>query len=170
MRYKLFMALMLSVLLFSCGKSEEPGEAATTGSDIEEAPVTMVTEVQETSVAAVVEVASNAQEQVAAEVEVASNEQEQVAAVEAVQADSGSEGEAVYKRACISCHLAGAAGAPKVGDATAWSTRIGKGNDALVQSAIAGVPGTAMIARGACNTCSDDEIRAAVEYMVSQSR
>lgn len=40
----------------------------------------------------------------------------------------------------------------------------------LVQSAIAGVPGTAMMARGDCGTCSDDDIKAAVDYMIAQIR
>jgi cytochrome c5 len=103
---------------------------------------------------------------------------EAAAAIEAVQtataepdaSESITDGEGVYKQACISCHMTGAAGAPKLGDASAWQPRVAKGVDTLVQSAIAGVPGTAMVAKGACNTCSDDDIRAAVEYMVAQSR
>ena len=79
-------------------------------------------------------------------------------------------GQQVYQQSCQACHVAGVAGAPKLGDKAAWSDRIGKGVDTLVQSAISGVPGTAMLARGSCSTCSDDEIRAAVDYMVSQSR
>jgi cytochrome c5 len=92
------------------------------------------------------------------------------AAESAAASEQADAGEAVYKRACVGCHMTGAAGAPKVGDANAWESRIAKGNAALVQSAIAGVPGTAMMARGTCGTCSDDEIRAAVEYMIAQSR
>ncbi len=64
--------------------------------------------------------------------------------------------------------MTGAAGAPKLGDASAWESRIAKGASALVQSAITGVPGTAMMARGACGTCSDDDIKAAVDYMIAQ--
>lgn len=79
-------------------------------------------------------------------------------------------GESVYNRACVGCHLSGAAGAPRVGDQAAWADRIGKGEEALVQSAISGVPGTAMLARGTCHSCTDDEISAAVDYMLSQSQ
>ena len=84
--------------------------------------------------------------------------------------DDTASGEAVYKRACVGCHMTGAAGAPRVGDASAWESRIARGSASLVQTAINGVPGTAMMARGTCGTCSDDDIKAAVEYMIVQSR
>jgi cytochrome c5 len=87
-----------------------------------------------------------------------------------VQTDSAASGEAVYNRACAACHMTGAAGAPKTGDASAWESRIAKGSAALVLSAINGVPGTAMMARGACGACSDDDIKVAVEYIIEQSR
>jgi len=93
---------------------------------------------------------------------------EEIAAAD--QVASTNTGESVYNRACAGCHLTGAAGAPKVGDKSAWADRIAKGSDALVQSAIKGVPGTAMLARGTCNACTDDDIKVAVDYMISQSQ
>lgn len=87
-----------------------------------------------------------------------------------VSVAAGRSGEAVYNAACVACHGAGIAGAPKVGDTVAWSGRIGKGMDALYGSGINGVAGTGMIARGGCANCSDDEIRAAVDFMVDASR
>jgi cytochrome c5 len=87
-----------------------------------------------------------------------------------VQAAATVDGEAVYRKSCASCHMTGAAGAPKTGDKEAWSARMSKGVDALVQSALAGVPDTAMMPRGACAACSDEEIEAAVRYMTEQSR
>lgn len=77
-------------------------------------------------------------------------------------------GDAVYNTACAACHATGAAGAPKVGDAGAWSARIAQGNATLVKHAIEGL--NAMPPKGMCMTCSDDEIKAAVEYMVSESK
>ena len=77
-------------------------------------------------------------------------------------------GEQVYKKSCVSCHGSGAAGAPKLGDAVAWKARIDKGIDALYSSAIKGVPGTAMMVKGTCSACSDEELHAAVDYMVSK--
>ncbi len=47
-------------------------------------------------------------------------------------------GEDVFKAQCSACHASGAAGAPKFGDAGAWSARIGKGYDALLTSALKG--------------------------------
>jgi len=79
-------------------------------------------------------------------------------------------GEAVYDAACSVCHASGVAGAPKYADAAAWGSRIAKGKDALYTSGIMGVAGTGMIARGGCADCSDDDIRAAVDFMVDSSR
>lgn len=79
-------------------------------------------------------------------------------------------GEAIYKKSCMACHASGAANAPKLGDKAAWKPRIEKGMNALLQSAINGVPGTAMMKRGNCASCSDDDLKTAIEYMVMQSR
>jgi len=77
-------------------------------------------------------------------------------------------GEQVYNKSCQNCHATGAAGAPKLGDATIWNKRIEKGIEALYISAINGVPSTAMMPKGTCGTCSDDELKAAVDFMVSK--
>ncbi len=79
-------------------------------------------------------------------------------------------GEEVYNAACMACHMTGAAGAPKLGDVAAWSDRIAKGMDALHDAGINGVPGTGMIAKGGCMNCSDEEVIAAVDYMVENSQ
>ncbi|MDH5473604.1 MAG: c-type cytochrome [Gammaproteobacteria bacterium] len=79
-------------------------------------------------------------------------------------------GEAIYKKTCFTCHTSGAANAPKLGDRAAWKPRIEKGFNALLQSAINGIPGTSMLKRGTCMSCSDDDLKAAIEYMVSQSQ
>ena len=79
-------------------------------------------------------------------------------------------GKAVYETACMACHNAGIGGAPRVGDIEAWANRISKGIEALYYSGINGVAGTGMVARGACIDCSDDEIMAAVDFMVDGSR
>jgi cytochrome c5 len=74
----------------------------------------------------------------------------------------------VYSSACAACHDTGAAGAPKKGDADAWSARIDKGMDTLVSHAINGF--NAMPAKGGCSSCSDEEIKLAVELMVEDSQ
>jgi cytochrome c5 len=90
-------------------------------------------------------------------------------AAPAAAAPSGPRsGEDIYSSTCFGCHGTGAAGAPKVGDAAAWSARIGKGVDTLVNHAINGF--NAMPPRGTCSGCSDEEIAATVKYMVNNSK
>ncbi|MEZ5573483.1 MAG: c-type cytochrome [Halioglobus sp.] len=79
-------------------------------------------------------------------------------------------GEEVFNAACTACHSTGAAGAPKYGDVAAWEPRIAKGMDALYNSGVNGVPGTGMVAKGGCAACSEEEIDAAVDYMVAGSQ
>ena len=100
---------------------------------------------------------------------VAGDESCSVGAVESSVAVARS-GEEVYNGACMACHATGAAGAPMVGDAGAWAARMETGMDALYASGVNGVAGTGMIARGGCSNCSDDEIYAAVDYMVDNSQ
>ncbi len=74
-------------------------------------------------------------------------------------------GEAIYGKSCVVCHAAGVAGAPKLGDKGAWEARIALGIDGLLKTAINGKG--AMPPRGTCGDCSDDDLRAAIEYMLS---
>ena len=64
-------------------------------------------------------------------------------------------GEEVYNSACMACHVSGAGGAPIVGDIAAWQPRIAAGMAALYDSGVNGVPGTSMMAKGGCMSCSD---------------
>ncbi|SCZ64572.1 c-type cytochrome [Thiohalomonas denitrificans] len=80
------------------------------------------------------------------------------------------DGQAVYNKACLACHASGAAGAPKMGDSAAWEPRIAKGMDALYESANTGVPGTAMMPKGNCPDCSEEDLQAAVDFMVGNSK
>ena len=81
-------------------------------------------------------------------------------------------GPQVYNSACLVCHGAGVGGAPVTGDAGSWGPRIAQGNDVLYQHAIEGFTGQSgfMPAKGARMDLSDDEVRAAVDYMVEQAR
>ena len=62
----------------------------------------------------------------------------------------------------------GAGGAPKTGDAAAWADRIALGDDSLYGNAINGL--NAMPAMGLCMDCSEDEVKAAVDYIVENSQ
>jgi cytochrome c5 len=77
-------------------------------------------------------------------------------------------GEQVYKAVCTNCHQTGVAGAPKLGDKAAWAPHLMHGVDHLVQSALKGKD--AMPPKGGNPSLSDDEVRAAVKFMVSQSK
>lgn len=72
-------------------------------------------------------------------------------------------GKTVYENVCISCHGAGLAGAPKFGDATAWSASLAKGYDTLVKNAIKGING--MPARGGGADLTDEEVARSVAYL-----
>ncbi|MGL5800569.1 MAG: c-type cytochrome [Plesiomonas sp.] len=72
-------------------------------------------------------------------------------------------GEQVYNGTCIACHGAGVLGAPKFRDAALWGPRLKQGIDTLQKHAINGI--NQMPPRGTCTSCSDDEIKAAIEYM-----
>ena len=91
-------------------------------------------------------------------------------AVAAAGDSAARSGEDVYNAACMACHSTGAAGAPKLGDVAGWADRIAKGNDALYANALDGVAGTGMMAKGGCMSCSDEETKAAVDYMVAGSQ
>lgn len=77
-------------------------------------------------------------------------------------------GQLVYERVCVACHAVGLAGAPKMGDKEAWSAHIHHGQEHMVESVINGKG--AMPARGGDASLSDDEIKAAVLYIIEQSR
>jgi cytochrome c5 len=81
-------------------------------------------------------------------------------------------GKSVFGKACALCHAAGVAGAPKPGDKADWAPRIAQGTDTLYKHALEGYTGAKgmMPARGGSTTIPDDEVKAAVDYMVAQSR
>ncbi|MGB1190009.1 MAG: c-type cytochrome [Pseudomonadales bacterium] len=83
--------------------------------------------------------------------------------------DTASSPESIYERSCSTCHDLGIAGAPKMADVAQWAPRLEKGMDTLYDSGIYGLaPG--MPAKGMCFECSDDDIKAVVDYMVAASQ
>jgi cytochrome c5 len=82
-------------------------------------------------------------------------------------------GPQVYNAACNVCHGSGVGGAPIVGDVAAWTARIAQGSDLLYDHAINGFQGdapTPMLPKGGRVDLSDQEVRDAVDYMVSESQ
>jgi len=80
---------------------------------------------------------------------------------------AAADGKAVYDQVCHVCHAAGIANAPKLGDKAAWAPRIQQGMDTLVQSVI---KGKGAMPPKAGTSLSDAELRATVEYIVSQNK
>ena len=75
------------------------------------------------------------------------------------------DGKNVYDTACAVCHAAGIAGAPKVGDKVAWAPRLAAGKDTLYASSLKGKG--AMPPKGGQVQLSDEQVKAAVDYMVA---
>ncbi len=94
--------------------------------------------------------------------------------VAAADTGGGKSGEEVYNGLCKNCHgmAAMAAMMPQLGDKAAWEPRIAKGIDSLYNNAINGYAGEmgVMPARGGNPALSDDEVKAAVDYIVEASQ
>ena len=75
-------------------------------------------------------------------------------------------GDQVFAAQCTACHTAGVAGAPKLGDSSAWGPRIATGYPALLHSALAGKG--AMGPQGG-GDFTDLEIGRAVVYMANKA-
>lgn len=79
------------------------------------------------------------------------------------------DGQKVFEASCVACHGASSAipGVPRITKNDEWADRIKKGKDVLYKSALEGF--NTMPARGGNPNLSDDEVKAAVNYMVNQS-
>lgn len=92
----------------------------------------------------------------------------QAEAKPAAQADAGNAvGKKLYESVCITCHSIGLAGAPKFGDKASWEPFIKTGLDTMLKNAINGV--NAMPPRGG-SQASDEELKAAIQYMVDAAK
>jgi cytochrome c5 len=89
---------------------------------------------------------------------------------EAGAAAAAGAGKQTYDTLCFSCHGTKLPGSPQLGDKDAWGPRIAQGMDVLYKHALDGFTGTAgipMPAKGGNPALSDDQVKAAVDYMVS---
>ncbi|MFT4814808.1 MAG: cytochrome c5 [Pseudohongiellaceae bacterium] len=89
-------------------------------------------------------------------------------AFSATAQDDAFDAEQTYQATCFACHGTGAAHSPEVGDQIEWEIRMEKGLDTLVQNTIAGLNGI-MPPRGLCANCSDEQLKAIVEFMLESS-
>ena len=81
------------------------------------------------------------------------------------------DGKAIYDKVCVACHAGAIPGIPKLGDKVDWEPRIAQGNDVLYDHAINGFMGAGMPMppKGGADI-SDDEAKAAVDYMVQSAQ
>lgn len=82
-------------------------------------------------------------------------------------------GREVWSGTCKNCHGLGTADSPKITDRKAWAPRIAKGKDVLYEHALNGFfgpDGAMMPERGGNPQLSDDDVRAAVDFMVANSQ
>ena len=79
-------------------------------------------------------------------------------------------GRSIWLGTCQACHAEGFADAPAVTDREAWAPRLAKGKTTLYEHALKGFFGpnsTMMPPRGGNAALSDDDVRAAVDYMTT---
>ena len=82
-------------------------------------------------------------------------------------AADASVGKQVVTQVCAVCHGSGMMNSPKIGNGADWAPRLEKGIDTLYDHAINGF--NMMPARGGNPKLTDDEVKAAVDYMVSSA-
>ena len=93
-------------------------------------------------------------------------------AAPATTAAAGPDGKKVFDGLCTSCHSVPGIGAPVFGNKDDWAPRIAQGKETLYKHALNGFTGPSgfmMPAKGGNPALSDDEIKAAVDYMVANS-
>ncbi|WP_394181040.1 c-type cytochrome [Marinomonas posidonica] len=73
----------------------------------------------------------------------------------------------IFNSFCVACHMHGVAGAPKLGSSSDWLPRKEQGMPILLKHAIEGL--NAMPPKGMCSNCSENEIQAAIQFMLDNS-
>jgi len=93
-------------------------------------------------------------------------------ATPAAAAPTKADGKKIYDTTCTACHGMGIAGAPKFGDQAMWAPRIAQGAATLYKHAIGGFTGKGgvMPPKGGATNLSDDDVKAAVDYMVAAAK
>ncbi len=166
MNRMLLIAAVLAFFLSGCGKDEEPQMGQAEKGAVQES-AEEATSAADEAVDAAGDMADAVDEAATAAGEAVLEAENMVAA--AVPAEGG-RGKQVYDATCFACHAQGIAGAPMLGDKAAWESRISKEMDTLVNNAINGFQGNTgvMPPKGGNLGLSDEDVKAAVSYMVDQ--
>ncbi|WP_240455705.1 c-type cytochrome [Halomonas faecis] len=107
---------------------------------------------------------SDEQDAASSEEDAAADEEEAASEEGDAPSHAGLDGEAIYNQVCMACHMTGAANAPIRGNADQWADRMEKGIETLYDHSINGF--NAMPAKGGNASLSDDEVKAATDYLV----
>ena len=171
---KLLIAVMMMAGLTACSqeaKQETQETAQTVASEVktEAASAADATASAAQEAADKVEAAASKAEEAAKPEEAAKSEEKAEApAAEAKPAESAKvDGKAVFEANCKACHGGLIPGAPAVGKKEDWAPRIKQGKDTLHKHALEGF--NSMPAKGGNSSLSDDEVKAAVDYMANES-
>lgn len=80
------------------------------------------------------------------------------------------DGKTIFGNLCTTCHTNAATGAPVITDKGAWAPRVAQGLDTLIKHATEGFTGSKgmMPAKGGNPALTDAQVKATVEWMVSQ--
>ena len=83
-------------------------------------------------------------------------------------AGAATDAKTVYDTACAACHAAGVAGAPKLGDKSAWAPRLAAGKDTMYAVALKGKG--AMPPKGGQPQLTDEQVKSAVDLMAAAAK
>ena len=152
---KLLIAVMMMAGLTACSQEAKQ--------ETQETAQAVASEVK-TEAASAADATASAAQEAADKVEAAASKAEEAAKPEeAAKVD----GKAVFEANCKACHSGLIPGAPAVGKKEDWAPRIKQGKDTLHKHALEGF--NSMPAKGGNGSLSDDEVKAAVDYMANES-
>jgi cytochrome c5 len=169
------LIITTATLITACGESETPASSSTSETApavaapesppaMETAPEEVVTEAEtviETAPELVPEVAEPEPAPITTPAVPVAPE---VPAAEAPATTASLDGGQLYNTYCAICHRAGMNAAPKYGSKPLWAKRIAQGRETVYAHAINGLRG--MPPRGGFAQLTDDEVKAATDYMV----
>ncbi|EFC51221.1 c-type cytochrome [Neisseria subflava] len=171
---KLLIAVMMMAGLTACSQeakqeTQETAQAVASEVKTEAASAADATASAAQEAADKVEAAASKAEEATKPEEAAKPEEKAEApAAEAKPAESAKvDGKAVFEANCKACHGGLIPGAPAVGKKEDWAPRIKQGKDTLHKHALEGF--NSMPAKGGNSSLSDDEVKAAVDYMANES-
>lgn len=175
--FTFLIAFAVCLAFVGCSQEESkttPAQSSTPTTTEKPAAIKQAEQVVQQSKEKVAQVAEQAKEKVAQVTEQAQEKVTQVktqaqgliaTAQNALNPDTGKK---IYIQDCSSCHKIGLIGAPKIGDKADWTTRLSNGMDQVVKNAIDGKGN--MPAKGGNYSLTNDEVTAAVKYMIEQSK